>query len=78
MSFTPMAPFPRDPRTPREWQEAADLAWTLLMVDSAKQYGLITGGPAVNLDRCETILHRASRRGIKPHFNEEIIRELCA
>lgn len=31
----------RDPLTPEEWQEAADLAELMLHIDSARQYGLI-------------------------------------
>lgn len=37
---------PRDPRTPEEWQNAADAADALLKNDSAKVYGLVTGGSA--------------------------------
>jgi len=56
----------QDPKTPEEWQEAADAAHFLLLVDSARQYGLITGGPEANVDRCISILEQAKAQGITP------------
>lgn len=64
--------FPRDPQTKAEWQEAADAAQLALMIDAARQYGLITGGPKFDLDRCDWILKEAKRRGIKPTPIEQI------
>jgi len=56
-----------DPSTPAEWQEAADLAHVYLLIDSARKYGLINGGPKrIDLDRCEKLLKRAKNRGIVP------------
>jgi hypothetical protein len=57
---------PRNPRTPAEWQEAADGAQVMLLVDAARQYGLIEGGPEVDQERCVEILRLAKRRGITP------------
>lgn len=54
----------REPRTDEEWKEAADIANVALLIDSARQYGLITGAPPVNVARCEEIISRAKRRGI--------------
>lgn len=54
---------PRDPETPAEWQIAVDAAWALLLLDAARQYGLVTGGPAANVDRCAAILAEGKRRG---------------
>jgi hypothetical protein len=59
-------PLPRDPRTPREWQAAADAAYLMLTLDSCRQYGLIEGGPEIDCERCEAILERAAKKGIKP------------
>jgi hypothetical protein len=59
-------PAPRDPRTPEEWQESADIAQWGLTLDAARQYGLVTGGPVVNVDRCQEILDRAAEKGIRP------------
>ena len=56
----------RDPRTREEWQEAADAAHVLLTIDAARQYGLIEGGPEIDLGRCVEILRKARRQGITP------------
>ncbi len=55
-----------DPQTPVEWQEAVDVAHMLLTIDSARQYGLIKGGPAVNVDRCAEIIKRGAALGFVP------------
>ncbi len=64
MSIT-VAP-PQDPRGDAEWQNAADAAQALLAVDAAGAYGLITGGPDVDIEGCSDLLARASLRGITP------------
>lgn len=56
----------RNPRTPEEWQEAVDGAQACLLLDSARQYGLIEGGPGVNVDRCVGLLEHGRARGIVP------------
>jgi hypothetical protein len=56
----------RDPVTPEEWQEAADAAEFLLLLDSCRMYGLITGGPKADIDRCVWILDQAKLRGVTP------------
>ena len=56
----------RNPRTPAEWQEAVDGAHACLLLDAARQYGLIEGGPGVNADRCSGILEHGRARGIVP------------
>ena len=55
------------PQTREEWQDAADCADWALALDSARQYGLVTGGPRVYVERCEGILKLAAERGIRPH-----------
>lgn len=45
-----------DPATPQEWQNAVDAAHGALALASARVYGLVTGGPTVNVERCEQIL----------------------
>ena len=58
---------PRDPETPQEWQNAADAADALLKIDSARIYGLVTGGPEIDADRCRELVHRAKElHGIEP------------
>lgn len=61
----------KDPQTPEEWQEAADLAWFFLVLESCRMYGLIRGGPRANIERCESILIQAKNRGITPTNDEE-------
>lgn len=56
----------QDPETPEQWQEAVDMAEVLVGLDSAKQYGLVTGGPEVNVERCLEILRRGRARGVVP------------
>ena len=55
-----------DPQTPAEWQEAVDIAEAAIVLDAARKYQLVTGGPAVNLARCEEILLRGLELGITP------------
>lgn len=52
------------PRT--EVQELADLCHVWLLLDSARLYGLVCGGPKVNVARCEQILAAAKARGVVP------------
>jgi hypothetical protein len=42
---------PGNPTTPAEWQNAFDAASALLALHSARAYGLVTGGPAVYVER---------------------------
>lgn len=53
---------PREPRTLQEWQEAADAAEGALALDSARLYGLVKGGPVVDVNRCVYILDEAFQR----------------
>jgi len=55
-----------EPRTRQEWQAAVDAAWGALALDAARQYGLVTRGPEVNVSRCEDMLRRGKRRGVVP------------
>ncbi|HWP59475.1 MAG TPA: hypothetical protein VNL14_16405 [Candidatus Acidoferrales bacterium] len=55
----------KDPQTREEWQEALDMASVLMLID-ARKYGLITGGPEVNVERCADVLRRGAARGYKP------------
>lgn len=63
---TTMEP-PRDPKTPEEWQNAADAADALLKIDSARIHGLVTGGPEIDAERSWELFHRAKEpHGIEP------------
>jgi len=55
-----------DPKTRDEWQDAVDGAQGALTLDACRQYGLVTGGPKVNADRCADILKRGKAMGIVP------------
>jgi hypothetical protein len=54
------------PRNKRQWQNAVDVAHTLLALDAAHQYGLVTGGPKIDIDRCIEILERGKQKGVEP------------
>ena len=58
---------PRDPKTKAEWQVACDAAHAMLALDSARKYGLVTGGPEADLDRCRAILARGKDGGVYPN-----------
>lgn len=68
----------KQPRTRDQWQEAVDLAEVYLVIDSARKYGLVRGGPAVDVDRCEQLLAGGRARGITPAADciERIIPQL--
>jgi hypothetical protein len=56
-------PAPADPQTAADWQAAVDAADFLLSLDSARRYGLVSGGPAVNVLRCEAVIREGRARG---------------
>ncbi len=58
---------PRDPKTPEQWQEAVDAAEAILLLDSARKYGLVTGGPIILVDRCDEILSRGRAMNVHPN-----------
>lgn len=64
----------RNPRTHAEWQEAVDGAEIALKLHAANAYGLVSGGPTVNVDRCEDLLREGATRGVRPVVTDEKIR----
>lgn len=56
----------RDRQTLEEWQEAVDYAHVLILLNAARACGLVTGGPEVDVARCEDILARGRERGVTP------------
>jgi len=54
----------RLPKTKAEWAEAAAAAEACLRIESARLYGFITGGPTIDVARCERVLAGAKRRGV--------------
>jgi len=57
---------PRQPLTRAEWQAAVDAAEFSLLLESARQYGLVAGGLSANVARCEDLLLRGKALGIVP------------
>lgn len=55
-----------DPLTPKEWQEAVDAAAALRALADCVMYGLIEGGPKIDVARCDDILERGRKRGVRP------------
>lgn len=56
----------RDPRTAAEWQQAVDAAAAWRALEDCKMYGLLEGGPTVDVERCDSILERGAARGVRP------------
>lgn len=61
-----VAKIPRGRRSHRLWQELVDSAHALLTIDSCRQYGLVTGGPECDAERCRKILVEGRARGFSP------------
>lgn len=55
-----------DPQTSADWQVAVDMAEACLLLESARLYGFVTGGPAIDRTRCEQILSDGAARGVVP------------
>lgn len=54
------------PQTDEEWQYAADASKAFQLLESLRFYGLVEGGPVINLDKCEELLELAAERLIYP------------
>jgi hypothetical protein len=54
------------PVTDEQWQDAVDAAHALLIFDTARLYGLVTGGPKVNVELCVEIIEDGRNQGIEP------------
>ena len=54
------------PITTADWQMAVDAASALMAIEAARQYGLVIGGPDVDLGRCAEILAAGLDLGIVP------------
>jgi hypothetical protein len=57
---------PHDPHTSAEWQEAVDAAAGLRMIAACKMYGLLDGGPEIDVARCDKLLKAGAARGVRP------------
>ena len=69
----------KNPRTKGEWQEAVDAAHGLVVLDSARLYGLVMGGPKINVERACEILKLGKAKGILPAKDaiEKTAQALC-
>lgn len=56
----------KNPVTHYEWQLAIDMAHGALSLDSARLYGLVNGGPQVNVERCQEIMIKGRELGYAP------------
>lgn len=54
------------PKTREQWREAVNTAKALLLLEDARAYGLIAGGPVINQPRCEAILQQGAEMCIRP------------
>lgn len=68
-------PWSREPRAPQEWQDCLDKIALLMLIDSARQYGLISGGPLAKVDRCLRLMRKGERLGYHARPTDELLRE---
>lgn len=68
------------PKTPKQWQDAVDIAEWGSHLESARAHGLITGGIVINVSRCEQLLEGGRQRGIRPsrHCVERLTQQYMA
>ncbi len=68
----------KEPANQAEWQDAVDLAHSAQLILAARAYGLITGGPELNEQRCEELLERGRKLGVVPSAfaNTKLVRAL--
>jgi hypothetical protein len=60
-------PFPdvhQLPESREQWRITAYAAAGLLMIDDARLYGFVTGGPVIDRDRCMEVLTLAAAQDI--------------
>lgn len=69
-----------NPRTDDEWQACVDAAQACLLLDSLRQYGLVTGGPKTKADRARRLLEQGARKGFHPREGSDValVAELLA
>lgn len=61
-----------NPEDPEDWQRAVDAANALMVIEASRDYGLIVGGPEVDVGRCVEILAEGARRGIRPRHGSPV------
>ncbi len=70
----------RNPQNNAEWQEAVDAAEGMLALHAARCYGLVEGGPKVDVKRCVDLIRRGRVLGIVPARDsiERLVSELTS
>lgn len=56
-----------------ERQDVVNQAQFLLELDACRQYGLIKGGPEINLDRCLEALAIGKELGVQPTRDRDTV-----
>ncbi len=65
----------RDPITSTEWQEAVNMAEFLLLLESAKMYGLIEFDTPIDRKRCCKIIALGAGLGYTPASEPDLIKQ---
>jgi len=63
----------RDPATDDELQTAVNAAAACRLIADCKMYGLVDGGPAIDITRCDELLAMGAARGVRPNAPVEEI-----
>jgi hypothetical protein len=65
----------KTPRTPEEWQHVVNLCKAWRNVHDARLYGLIHGGPVLDVERIDELLAQGKVLGITPQpaLTEEMV-----
>lgn len=58
------------PVTDEQWQDAVDAAYFIQQIEMARLFGLVTGGPEINLESCAEILEDGRKLGILPRLEQ--------
>lgn len=58
------------PVTDEQWQDAVDAAYFMQQIEMARLFGLVTGGPEINLESCVEILEDGRELGILPRLEQ--------
>jgi hypothetical protein len=56
----------RNPKTHAEWQDAVDAAAACRAIADCIMYGILAGGPKIDVARCDHILKNGLARGVRP------------
>jgi hypothetical protein len=62
-----------NPKTREEWQAAVNAAAALRALADCKMYGIIDGGPRIDVERCDELLAKAEALDIRPNVPIETL-----